>query len=78
MLRRMNNVRRIRKTLFRVSQSEFGAIAGVTQATVSRWEAGLLAPSLNELDRIRATAKERGVRLKPEDFFAKPQSEVAA
>lgn len=78
MLRCMNNVRRIRKTLFRVSQSEFGAIAGVTQATVSRWEAGILVPSLNELDRIRSTAKERGVRLKPEDFFAKPSEGRAA
>lgn len=76
MLRCMNNVRRIRKTLFRVSQSEFGAIAGVTQATVSRWEAGLLAPSLNELDRIRATAKERGVRLKADDFFVPAMKEA--
>lgn len=73
MLRRMSNVRRIRKDLFRVSQSEFGAIAGVTQATVSRWEAGLLSPSLPELDRIRSAAKARGVRLKSDDFFAKPQ-----
>lgn len=77
----MNNVRRIRKTLFRVSQSEFGEIAGVTQATVSRWETGILVPSLLELDRIRESAKKRGVRLKAEDFFtplAKPQSERAA
>lgn len=68
----MNNVRRIRTTLFRVSQAEFGAIAGVTQATVSRWEAGRLAPSLNELDRIRTTAKERGVQLEADDFFVAP------
>lgn len=73
MLMRMDNLRRIRKQLFRLSQSEFGSIAGVTQATVSRWEAGILAPSLTELDRIRSEAKARGLRLKTDDFFpAKP------
>jgi len=70
MLMRMNNVRRIRKTLFRVSQAKFGEIAGVTQATVSRWETGILAPSLLELDRIRASARQKGLKLKAEDFFA--------
>lgn len=81
MLMRMNNVRRIRKTLFRVSQTKFGEIAGVTQATVSRWETGLLAPSLLELDRIRASARKQGLKLKAEDFFAPvaaPSEERAA
>ncbi len=69
------SIRRIRKDLFRISQAELGGIAGVTQATVSRWEAGRLVPNLLELERIRAEAKRRGVRLKPDDFFiAKPSA----
>lgn len=72
---RMDNLRRIRKQVFRLSQSEFGTIAGVTQATVSRWEAGILAPGLHEMDRIRSAAKARGLRLKAEDFFPAPPSD---
>ncbi|WP_410052164.1 helix-turn-helix domain-containing protein [Bradyrhizobium sp. SZCCHNS30571] len=34
-------------------------IAGVRQATISRWEAGLTDPSLKHLKRIRAEARKR-------------------
>lgn len=78
MLVRMENLRRIRKQLFRVSQVEFAEIAGVTQATVSRWETGILAPGLVELDRIRSAAKARRIKLRAEDFFAEPSAEGAA
>jgi DNA-binding transcriptional regulator YiaG len=66
----MNNIRRIRKAVFGVSQAHFAGFAGVTQATVSRWEAGQLVPSLLELTRIREEAKKRGLKLKAEEFFA--------
>jgi len=72
----MNNIRRIRKAVFGVSQAHFAGFAGVTQATVSRWEAGQLAPSLLELTKIREEAKKRGLKLKAEEFFA--QAEKAA
>lgn len=69
MLRCMSNFRQIRKDLFQVSQSEFGEIAGVTQATVSRWEAGISTPNLAELARIREAANQRGLSLSADDFF---------
>lgn len=78
MLVRMENLRRIRKQLFRVSQVEFAEIAGVTQATVSRWESGILAPGLVELDRIRAAAKSRRLKLRAEEFFSEAPEEGAA
>lgn len=68
----MSNVRHIRKNVFRLSQAEFGAICGVTQATISRWEAGRLAPSLVELARIREAARERRLKWRDEMFFAQP------
>lgn len=63
----MSVIRSIRTEVFRVSQAEMARIAGVTQPTVSRWEAGLISPNLDEITLIRAAAKQR--RLKWRDNF---------
>jgi predicted transcriptional regulator len=63
----------IRRKVFGVSQVEMAAIAGVNQGTVSRWEAGTLKPDLEVLERIRASAHERGIKWRDSWFF-----EVAA
>lgn len=54
----MSTMKHIRTKVFRCTQAEFAAIAGVTQATVSRWENGV-APSLEEMTAIRVAAKGR-------------------
>lgn len=67
----MNPLRHIRKNLFGVTQQEFARIAGVRQSTVSRWETGDGAPTLEEMSRIRSAAKVRKLRAKWDDglFF---------
>ncbi|GAA4108635.1 helix-turn-helix domain-containing protein [Aminobacter aganoensis] len=64
----MSVIRHIRKTVFRLSQAEFAAIAGVTQATVSRWEKGG-SPTLEEMQRIRDAAAERRIKWSDKLFF---------
>lgn len=64
----MSTIRHIRKTVFNVSQSEFAAIAGVTQATVSRWENGV-SPSLDEMKAIRDAALSRDLAWDDSIFF---------
>lgn len=76
-MRFMNAIRYIRKEVFDLTQAEFAAIAGVTQATVSRWEGGV-SPSLEEVRAIRNAAADRGVDLKDEWFFDPPNTPVAA
>lgn len=73
----MNAVRHIRKNVFRVTQSEFADLAGVGQASVSRWESGV-APSLDEMQSIRLAAAERGIEWEDSLFFEAPASEAAA
>lgn len=75
----MSTIRHIRRDIFNVTQSEFAALAGVTQATVSRWEDGG-APSLDEMQAIRAAAFERGIEWNDIWFFesqASDESEAA-
>jgi transcriptional regulator with XRE-family HTH domain len=57
----MNVLRDIRRQVFGVSQVEMAQIAGVRQATISRWEHDIHAPSLPEMGRIRAEAIRRGL-----------------
>lgn len=74
----MNTMRHIRTSVFRVTQAEFGRLAGVGQATVSRWEGGV-APSLEEMQAIRKAAFERGIDWDDRWFFEAPEnSEEAA
>lgn len=73
----MSAIRHIRKTIFRLNQADFAVLAGVTQATVSRWENGV-APSLDEMSAIRAAAIARGADWQDSLFFETPPQETAA
>lgn len=80
---RMRPIENIRRRIFRVSQTEFGSIAGTTQASVSRWERGELSPDQTEMERIRAEARARGLDWDDTWFFevpvtAHPQTEASA
>lgn len=78
-MRQMNAIRHIRKNVFRINQAEFASLAGVTQATVSRWEAeGHVGPSLDELRRIRAAAVTRKLDWNDHWLFAAPAELSAA
>lgn len=68
----------VRKTVLGLSQAEIAAIARVSQGTVSKWEAGQLEPSREELDRIRTSALERGVEWDDRLFFEVPPAEQVA
>lgn len=83
-MRRMNAMKHIRLNVFGVKQQDFAVIAGVPQSQVSRWEHGKAAPSLDEMNRIRAEAEkrkqERKLKTRWDDrlFFAEPQEASAA
>jgi transcriptional regulator with XRE-family HTH domain len=70
---RMTAIRYIRKSIFQVSQADFATIAGVAQATVSRWENGV-SLSLDEMKSIRDAAKARGIDWDDSWFFEEPAS----
>lgn len=73
----MSSIAHIRKSVFRISQAEFGAIAGTTQTSVSRWENGEMQPGLTEMALIRAEAQRRGHEWDDRWFFEAPASEQA-
>lgn len=74
----MHPIEHIRKNILGITQGALAAITGVTQATVSRWEAGELEPGRGEMERIRATARARGLAWDDRWFFEVPRSEAAA
>jgi transcriptional regulator with XRE-family HTH domain len=64
----MNPIRNIRTNLFRLSQSDFAALIGRTQASVSRWESG--GPFTNEdMAAIRTAASNRNLEWSDRLFF---------
>ncbi len=69
-------MKHIRTKIFGVTQAEFAALAGVAQATVSRWENGI-APSLDEMKAIRKAAEERNVPWDDRYFFEIPSESAA-
>ena len=69
----MNALRHIRKHIFHATQTEFAELAGVVQATVSRWENGV-APSLVEMQAIRHAAVNRGLEWDDRWFFEIPEA----
>jgi DNA-binding transcriptional regulator YiaG len=73
----MQPIEHIRKVIFDLSQVAFGEIAGTTQASVSRWESGDQQPGLDEMTRIRAAARERGIAWDDLWFFEIPVREPA-
>lgn len=68
----MNPLLHIRKNVFGLTQAEMAVIAVVSQGTVSKWEAGALAPDADELKRIRAEATKRGLPWDDRWFFETP------
>ena len=76
---RMNVIRHIRTELFSMkTQAEFAAAIGVTQATVSRLEAGSEI-TLSVAKSIRRAAKERGIEWDDALLFEfQPANEAAA
>jgi transcriptional regulator with XRE-family HTH domain len=71
----MNALRHIRKHVFQCTQTEFASLAGVGQASVSRWENGV-EPSRDEMAAIRQAAVDRGLEWDDRWFFESPPSEV--
>ncbi|MCK1585463.1 helix-turn-helix transcriptional regulator [Bradyrhizobium sp. 168] len=74
----MSALRFIRKDVLSLSQAELAAVAEVSQGTVSKWEAGELTPSLDEMSRIRTAAIARGVDWDDRWFFDAPVDEARA
>ncbi|WP_185982841.1 helix-turn-helix domain-containing protein [Aureimonas mangrovi] len=68
----------IRTDVFKETQKAFGRIAGVSQGTVSRWEAGDLAPAQAEMIRIRNAAIRLGLPWDDAWFFVLPTRQLAA
>lgn len=74
-------MRTIRLHIFKIGQAEMAGIAGVSQATVSRWETGELEPGREQMAAIRAAAAERTSIWRDEWFFdasSIPQEGAAA
>lgn len=72
--RAMGKVRR----LLRLTQAQMAILTGASQASVSRWEAGLLEPSLAQLEAIRGEARKRAIAWDDSWFFERPAEQVAA
>lgn len=71
-MRSMNALEYIRTRVFKLKQAPFAAVVGVSQPTISRWEAPDNAgsePSRDEMDRIRSAAIERGLLWNDSWFF---------
>lgn len=73
----MRPVEHIRKSVFRLSQHAFAEVAGVSQATVSRWENGEFEPNRDELQRIRDAARDNGITWDDRWFFESPPVEAS-
>ena len=66
----------IRKSILQVTQTEMANVAGVKQATVSRWETGHLEPSRQEMSAIRDEVRRRGIDWDDRWLFDNPVAVV--
>jgi transcriptional regulator with XRE-family HTH domain len=62
------------RQLLNLPQNQIAIIAGVSQATVCRWEQGQWEPNRDELERIRNYALKHGYKW--EDAFFFPNDET--
>jgi DNA-binding transcriptional regulator YiaG len=62
----------VRKAVLDLNQAEFAKIAGTSQGTVSKWEAGELEPDRDQLALIRAEIRRRGIEWDDRWFFEAP------
>ena len=62
-------IEEIRRDVLHMTQAALAAEAGVSQATVSRWESGQLQPTINEMAAIRKLAKVRDPNWTDARFF---------
>lgn len=69
----MNPVKHIRRNVLALSQKGFSEVAGVSQATVCRWERGELEPGRDSMDLIRSKAIELGKAWDDKWFFEIPE-----
>ncbi|PZM07601.1 helix-turn-helix domain-containing protein [Rhizobium tubonense] len=72
-IRIMRSISFIRTRVFNQTQASFAKLAGVTQGTVSKWEAGTLAPSQAEMVRVRTAAIRLAIPWDDEWFFVVPK-----
>jgi transcriptional regulator with XRE-family HTH domain len=63
----------IRQHVLKLTQRCLADVAGTTQATISRWEAGELTPSTEHMERIRDAASRAGVEWDDRWFFEIPE-----
>ncbi|PWE57158.1 hypothetical protein DEM27_05820 [Metarhizobium album] len=72
----MRPIAHIRIDVFKQTQADFARLAGVTQGTVSKWEAGTLAPSQAEMSRIRTAAIRLAMKWDDQWFFVVPTASI--
>lgn len=68
----MSPITYIRTQILSLTQAEFAALIGTSQATVSRWELGRFQPNALWLARIRTVVKARGLPWNDEWLFEPP------
>ena len=68
----MSPLQYVRQRIFHMSQAQFALIAGVSQATVCRWESGQLEPDRPTLKQIRCAAKARKLKWRDSFFWDLP------
>lgn len=71
----MQPIEFVRRSIFKLTQSDFAAICDVRQSTVSRWETGSTFPDIQQLGKIREEARRRNINLPDNVFFDAPSME---
>lgn len=74
----MHPMEHIRRNILVLTQADMGDVAGVNQATVSRWENGEAEPDRDEMARIREFARKRKIDWDDGWFFSVPKAKAPA